>query len=131
MSDQLNEWLHRAQGDFDAARDVLNSSGEFRYYSVCVSCQQATEKLIKAVLVKHNIGFDKIHDLVKLTPLALSVIPEWEAPMDDLQYLTYISGQARYPESVIDPEDAQQAFEIASRIRAELLPYFHGEAKPL
>jgi HEPN domain-containing protein len=126
MNDTVKEWLDRAEGDFRSASREMKAEDEYSYPVVCVLFQQCVEKTFKAYLILKQIDFPKIHDLEKLSTHVCEVDSRINLEGVALDWLTSIAGTARYPEGFIDKNDTQKAFEIASRIRTELLPYFEG-----
>ena len=67
MKSETKEWIDKAKEDFDTAKDLFKLK---RYSASGLYCQQACEKILKAVQIEKLDKFDKIHDLRKL---ALSV----------------------------------------------------------
>ena len=62
IRDFVQQWLHKAKADL-AAAEILASSEMPDYSTGVFHCQQATEKFIKAYLVRYQIEFPKTHDL--------------------------------------------------------------------
>lgn len=58
------DWLARAEGDLLIAK-VLLPKGAF-YEDLCFYAQQAAEKALKAVYVRHGLRFQYTHDLDEL-----------------------------------------------------------------
>lgn len=90
--DFVQQWLGKAQQDLRAATVLL--SGELEDFDpVGFHAQQAAEKFIKAVLVRHQIEFPKTHDLARLRkllaqvdrPLADSLAPDRPKTLELLQ----------------------------------------------
>jgi HEPN domain-containing protein len=57
------QWLEKAAADFGAAEQLRAQSGRFREI-IAFHCQQAAEKYLKALLVRHQIEFPKTHEAV-------------------------------------------------------------------
>ena len=57
----INEWLNKADEDFDFADSVLEDSTF--YAQICFHFHQAAEKYLKAYIVGNELEFLKIHDL--------------------------------------------------------------------
>ena len=58
--DDSREWLNRARSNLVLAR----TPGEGIYLEdLCFNLQQATEKAIKALLIKHGVAFPYVHDI--------------------------------------------------------------------
>ena len=62
------EWLRRARSNLAKAR--AGDAPEVVYEDLCFDAQQASEKAIKALLVRQQVGFPKTHAIGEL----LSVI---------------------------------------------------------
>jgi HEPN domain-containing protein len=60
------EWIRRARSDWALAR--AKPKGVY-LEDLCFHAQQAAEKAIKALLIRHRIQFPYIHDLAKLLSL--------------------------------------------------------------
>ena len=112
------QWLQKADGDFEVAEHLLADGGRFRE-AVAFHCQQAVEKYVKAILVKHGIEFAKTHDIRKLLELCAAVRPDLPADLNDADMLTPFGVEVRYPGDAPEllPGEELQAFEIATRAR--------------
>jgi hypothetical protein len=66
----------------------------------------------------------KSHDLFHLDQLLSPVCQEWSWPTEDLRFLTRAAVDFRYPGESADHEEATQAFDIATRMREQLLSLF-------
>jgi HEPN domain-containing protein len=72
------QWLDKVAADFDAAEQLCAMGGRFREI-IAFLCQQAVEKYLKALLVRHQIEFPKTHDIAKLLDrLTRSHPSEWK-----------------------------------------------------
>jgi HEPN domain-containing protein len=60
--DPVQEWIDLAQQDEASARFLLQMR-PLPLEVICFHCQQAAEKLMKAVLTKHGLDIPKTHDL--------------------------------------------------------------------
>src|SRR2546430_15083709 len=78
MSDQLVEWIQKAEADYEVAH-LLMSSNKIHVDAACFHAQQAVEKYLKAILVSHSVLFEKTHNLVFLLDLVLPHQPLWES----------------------------------------------------
>ncbi len=112
MNELINEWLKKAQGDYHTAEREINVIANPNWDGVCFHCQQAVEKLFKALLQKNNVQFSKIHDLAELLRLSDGIYAELTALKEDLEWLTIFSVEFRYPGETALKEDAQKAFDI-------------------
>jgi HEPN domain-containing protein len=75
MKPQTAEWVEKAEGDWNAARQLNRVRKDPNYDSVCFHCQQSVEKYLKARLEEAGVNFPKTHDLIKLLGLAITVEP--------------------------------------------------------
>ncbi len=67
--DGPREWLNRARSNLALARSRIP---EAYLEDLCFEAQQAAEKAIKAVMIRHDIELPYVHDLARL----LSVLEE-------------------------------------------------------
>lgn len=121
MSDLVNEWREKAEGDFFTALREFAVTDHPNYDGVCFHAQQCVEKLMKAVLVSRGQDFPRTHDLVRLDELVRSVVPEWSWPLPDLRLLDRASVGFRYPGESADYEEADLAVKAATALRNALL----------
>jgi len=97
MNPLANEWLAKAEGDFNTAQRELAATEAANYDAVCFYSQQCAEKYLKARLVEAGTDFPKTHDLGALLDLALPAEPDWEQMRDGLDSLTDRAVEVRYP----------------------------------
>jgi HEPN domain-containing protein len=74
--------------------------------------QQCIEKYFKALLQKHAIPFLTIHDLLALTELCLSFVPELEFHKESLAYLNLFAVVFRYPGESANREPAKRVVKV-------------------
>ena len=110
MLEIVREWVERGDSDFKAAKLLAQQKGLENQAGF--HCQQAIEKLLKALLQDNNIKFTKIHDLAELLRLSNSLFPDLDEIEEDLEWLTIFSVEFRYPGETALKEDAEQAFAI-------------------
>ena len=103
------EWIDKAEGDWNAARQLFRVRKDPSYDSVCYHCQQSAEKYLKARLEEASIAFIKTHDLNKLLVLALSVEPTWVLLNPYLQSLNNYAISFRYPGNSATKQIAKDA----------------------
>ncbi len=96
MSNVVAHWVEKAEYDLETARAMLESK---RYIYVLFCCQQAVEKMLKAVYVKRTGEIPpRLHNLLRLassTNVALNSEQE--------EFMGLLSGyyvQTRYPEGM-------------------------------
>lgn len=79
------------------------------------------EKLIKALLLTHPKSPERTHNLIFLSQSLHQVHSDWDPDLKDLRLLNHAAIAFRYPGETADPEDAQEAFATAQRLRNQLL----------
>ena len=113
----LEDWIEKAEQDFDYARLGMRRSKHSLYDGVCFHAQQCAEKYVKAYLVHHNIAFPKIHDLVELRRLCLQADGTFALITDPLKLLYLYAVDIRYPGLTATKEDAQGAIVAMKQVR--------------
>ena len=121
MNATVQEWVSKAEGDYNTTRREQQVTENPNFDAICFHAQQCIEKLMKAVLIDRGLLPPKTHDLLLLDQLLRQAITAWSASKDDLRFLTRAAVDFRYPGEAADREEAQQAYEIAARLRGELL----------
>ncbi len=110
-------WLSRAKSNLLLAeggkkiKDVLLED-------LCFNAQQAAEKALKAVCVKHNLDFPKTHSLVRLMDILEEAGVVLSETVKAADILTDYAVQSRYPgwgEAVTKDEYAK-AFALAAKV---------------
>jgi len=112
MTPTHEQWAEKARYDLDTASAMLDSG---RYVYVLFCCQQAIEKMLKAIIVKRTGEMPpRIHNLMRLADRATVSIDEDQAGL--FRNLSNLYVDTRYPE-----EDAAISAEIDEpRARAAL-----------
>jgi HEPN domain-containing protein len=91
-------WAEQARYDLGTARDMLGSR---RYLYVLFCCQQAVEKMLKALIAERSKELPpRSHSLVRLAEAASLVIDDERASFPRELTAYYI--QTRYPEEISD-----------------------------
>ncbi|MBL0158112.1 MAG: HEPN domain-containing protein [Bryobacterales bacterium] len=118
----VQQWLDRANEDFDAAELLLREGGRFRGV-IAFHAQQAVEKYLKAVLVRHQIDFPKTHDIGRLLERIAVVHPVASAALAGSDILTPYGVEVRYPSDAPEllPGEEVQAVQIARQTRDQIL----------
>jgi HEPN domain-containing protein len=70
--DLVRQWVLKAEEDFGVAKYLVAENTPY-LRAVGFHAQQAAEKLLKALLVRHQIEFPKTHNLGELLDLVASV----------------------------------------------------------
>jgi len=113
----FDEWVVREEEDYRAvlALDAMDLSA-----IVCHHAQQCAEKYLKATLVLHGEEPPRTHDLIDLGEMAARSDSRFAGVIEHLHVLTPYSVSARYPGTVVTPEDAIVAREVVSDLRGLL-----------
>ena len=117
MKPETAEWVEKAEGDFRTAGREKNSADYPNYDAACFHAQQCAEKYLKARLVEAGKDFPKTHDLSAILNLVLPFEPSWESLREDLEHLTDLGVEVRYPGTTADLEDAEEAMRTAQHVR--------------
>jgi HEPN domain-containing protein len=117
MNPQTAEWVEKAEGDWNAARQLNRVRKDPNYDSVCFHCQQSVEKYLKARLEEAGINFPKTHDLIKLLGLAVTVEPQWVALHPLVAVLNPYAVGYRYPGLTATKADAKAAIKDCKEVR--------------
>jgi HEPN domain-containing protein len=97
MAEEIpQQWAERARYDLDTARAMLDTG---RYLYVLFCCQQAVEKMLKAVIAERSGQCPpRLHNLLRLAEQAGVTLDQSQTVlMEDLSRY-YI--QSRYPEEI-------------------------------
>ena len=89
------QWLQRADEDIRLAEKIA-ADPDF-LASAAFHCQQAAEKMAKAVIVAYQTDYPRIHDLAQLGLAVATLQPELGASIAGLSGLTDWYVTPRYP----------------------------------
>jgi len=120
MNATVKEWIAKAEGDFATAAREQRATEAPNYDAVCFHSAQCIEKLMKALLIHGGVTPPRSHDLTALSRLLEPLWPGWSWPAEELRLLTRAAVDYRYPGEAADQEEASEALEIATRLRASL-----------
>lgn len=96
MEKDIEYWVELSKYDIKTADAMFKSR---RYLYVLFTCQQAIEKILKALVTKETKKFPpKTHDLLRL--LDLSTIDIDDSKKGFLLKLSYYYIETRYPEEI-------------------------------
>jgi HEPN domain-containing protein len=119
--DPVQEWIDLARQDEASARFLLQMR-PLPLEVICFHCQQAAEKLIKAVLAKHGLDIPKTHDLPVLLDLAAEPVPSLAVLDQPALDLNAFSVLVRYPSHIpLEKADAKDALEAVEAMKAAIL----------
>jgi HEPN domain-containing protein len=117
MNELTEEWMLKAEQDFNAA-NLLMYAGESPIPDyVSFHCQQCAEKYLKAYLQEHGVEFERRHDLLSLLNLCQSLDDEFIQIKKDLSQLNRFAVVVRYPGITVPPKTAKAALKSADRVR--------------
>jgi HEPN domain-containing protein len=122
----VRDWLRKAEGDLNAAELLLTVDQE-DYFAAAFHAQQAAEKFLKALLVRHQVPFPKTHDIEHLLRLVSPAEPSLAQELPSAHILTPFGVEFRYPgEQTAKLEAAQEALEEANRVKEAVLKCLRG-----
>ena len=110
------KWIEKADEDFGYASMSLEDELEF-YAQICFHFHQAAEKYLKAYIVKYDLEFKKIHDLLVL----LDICSKHDAGFQELReacvFLNRFYMSTRYPVRWESSKALMFANMIASKVK--------------
>ena len=110
------DWVRKSEGDLlTAEREFVASPPN--YDAAAYHAQQAAEKFLKACLIESDVRFPKTHDLPALLDLLIAEHPDWEEMRPNLNLLTSLGLEVRYPGMEAELEEAEEALAIARSVR--------------
>ena len=132
--DFVNQWLDKANQDLISASTLLK--GEFTSFeSAAFHAQQAVEKFIKALLVRHQVEFPKTHNISMLKSLVEKVDSKLARQLAPMETLTAYGVEYRYP-GIYEPvskKQGEEALGLANQARdlilAKLESYLKEKSK--
>jgi HEPN domain-containing protein len=96
LRDLVCDWLRKADLDCEVAARLASEGDRFRDI-VAFHCQQAVEKYVKAILVRHQVEFRKTHDIERLLHILRTVEPSIADGLASATWLTPFGVDIRYP----------------------------------
>lgn len=120
----VRQWARKAAADLRAAQRLLDGGADFAA-SAAYHAQQAGEKFLKAILVWHQVGFPKTHDIGRLVDLIGTADASFADRVREAVLLTPYGVETRYPGELPDPsaDEARGAIAVAERIAAAVTAY--------
>jgi HEPN domain-containing protein len=114
----IKQWLDRADKDLKTANQLITFDDAV-FESICFSCQQATEKNLKAYLIFFDDNIVKTHDIGVLIKKCSVYDNQLLSFLDDADELTTYAVETRYPDNYfeIKRQDALKAIEVAIKIK--------------
>lgn len=118
MREITEEWVHKAEHDFQAAHLAMHRAEYPLTDIVCFHSQQCVEKYFKAFLQERRVRFPREHALNPLLDLCLPADPTFESLRADADRLEGYAVAIRYPGADAPFELAERALAAATRVRA-------------
>ncbi len=113
----LQSWVDLAEKDLASAKHLLGLHPR-PVEVICFLCQQASEKILKAILVKDEASIPRTHDLVALTQSMLPAYPHLDLLLPKCVRLSVYAVSTRYPYPGELPANAE---ELAIQDAAEIM----------
>jgi HEPN domain-containing protein len=112
------EWIEKADEDLLSLKSLIKHK-EGSPSTGCFLAQQAVEKLLKALIIKHDIRLEKIHDLITLSNKVKKLEPQIDQFLEEIAILTRYYIETRYPWDYpeFSWQECEGALEIANKIR--------------
>ena len=116
------EWFEIGNQELGYAKAAFNDFDNF-YSQMCVQCHQAVEKYLKGFLVYYDKKYPITHDLVRILRECAKIDENFLDFLSEVKTITDYYIELRYPVHypARTKEDAQQAIEIAQRIKEFVL----------
>jgi HEPN domain-containing protein len=106
MADAAEKWAAQARYDIETAKAMFDTG---RYLYVLFCCQQAVEKMLKALIARRTRTMPpRLHNLMRLAEVAALTVPEDTAHL--FRRLTDFYIASRYPEEI---EEAAWGVEVS------------------
>ncbi len=121
--EDAREWVRRARSDLTLARG--KRKGVY-LEDLCFHAQQAAEKAIKALLIRHEIKFPYVHDLAALLILLekVTVVPD---SIRQAARLTRFAVQTRYPGTA--PPVREEKYQEVRKLAGEVVRWAEKQLK--
>lgn len=119
-SEIVQEWLDKANEDFDFARINLKEGKAF-FSQICFHFHQSVEKYFKAYIIAKGLDFRKTHDLPLLLKLCMAKDSSFEQLNDDCEFLATFYIETRYPvhwPTQFSKDETEKAYQAAATIRS-------------
>ncbi|RKI39393.1 HEPN domain-containing protein [bacterium D16-51] len=113
----IKEWLDFADMDFQTVKYLYENMRPKPLEIICYHCQQAVEKLLKAVLIANGVVVKRTHDLGLLIELLQGYVNVEEKYLEICDNLTPYGVKIRYPQELsIEDYHAKKALEETEKI---------------
>ena len=124
-------WLTRAYRDLQAAEHDMKATPPLLDDAV-FHCQQAAEKVLKALLAWHDVPFRRTHDLTELGEACVKIDASLREVAERASPLTEYAWKFRYPGEPDEPSVAEtrEALVLAREVYAAILARLPEEVRP-
>ena len=114
----MRQWLAGADNDIEAGEAIVGRVMR-SYEAASFHAQQAAEKALKALLIRHQVEFPKTHDLGELLRLAEPMAAGIPQELGDAQRLNRHAVDTRYPTSgpPVDRDQARSDLTLGAQVR--------------
>lgn len=113
----FKEWIHFAKMDLDTAKHLNDTMYPKPLEIICYHCQQAVEKVFKAILILNDCEIKRTHDIGLLAELCSHHIEIPDRIYDVCDNLTPYGVKSRYPQELfLEEHNAISAIEDAQII---------------
>jgi len=133
--DHVRQWLAKAGSDYLVAERLAADAEPLRE-ALAFHCQQAAEKYLKALLVRHGIEFRKTHNIGELLDLLAPVAAGMASSLRAATALTPYGVEIRYPTDFPDvlPGEETELLKLTRQVRQAVLdlldPYVREPGPP-
>ena len=113
----MRAWIVSAENDLATGRAALDAAMP-SYETVSFHAQQAAEKAIKALLVKHQVEPPKTHDIGALLTLTDRLAPGTARTLEAAEALNRHAVDSRYPSpgESIGREEAARDLDLGAQV---------------
>jgi HEPN domain-containing protein len=125
----VKAWFKKAENDLINAENTIKMESP-PTDTICFHAQQCAEKYLKGFLTFHETDFPKTHSLEDLVLLCKDIAPNMESELDDIEVLSSYGVEVRYPDEIyydIPKDDAQEAIDLAKKVKTVVLKYLEGK----
>lgn len=113
----FQEWVQFAKMDLDAAKHLNATMHPKPLEIICYHCQQAVEKVFKAILILNGCEIKRTHDLGLLAELCAQYMEISDNIYDICDNLTPYGVKIRYPQELfLEEHNANSAIKEAQII---------------
>lgn len=116
MKEVLEDWIRKAEADFNSASREIKVEEKENFDLVCILCQQCVEKYLKAFQIFTTDGFEWGHNLIALLEKCMTIDASFEFIRNECEELNGML-RLRYPADFALREEAELAMRYAKVVR--------------